>query len=472
MTLDRLKLPVALFFGIVWVLLPSQAFAVVLQGVHDHYDTTISAGTQQGQAFTGISNLESVSVYAKRYKLGQFDYNEKAINVYNIQCFEDPGLQNLCPDNTLDPNGYVKFTRGSCVDFVNTSVQIPMVGCGGDLVREIFDTGFIDVPYGTEQKIKLILTSETDHVFNPEWYYYFNFVPVAYPNVQFADRFNLGGTTQNLYAPTDFFRLDLATTTMRDMYFEINEAGTTTPGVEPGATTPQPKNIEILNPTYGTTTATTTFSIQIKYKTAFSLDFRPSTTRHFRILDAITGEIEQEYNVPLQPNSGENVTITATGTVPAGSKYIRAMYLDVNGNPYSEIDEVFFNVATNTYFQTTGKLSPLDGVSGFSQIDCSTFDIGCQFQKALTFLFTPSSNTLDRFRNLWQNISEKKPFGYVTVTINQLKSLDTGGSQAFSFGSIPFVDELFTPFRSLFAGILWALFAIYFFMHRLRHLDI
>jgi hypothetical protein len=263
----------------------------------------------------------------------------------------------------------------------------------------------------------------------------------------------------------------------RDIGFFVDNAGDfiyTPPSftVPPTSTTQAPKNIEIITPAYGTTTASTTFPIRIQYKTQLSFDFRPTTTRHFRIVDALTGEIEQEYNVTLPPNTGENIVISATGTVPAGSKYIRAMYLDQNGNPYSEVDEVFFSVATNTYFAATGLLTPRDSASNLSQIDCETFDVGCQFQKALTFLLVPNSRTLDKFGSLWQEIASKKPFGYVSVTIEQLRSLNTTGSPSFTLGALPFMDSIFSPLRDLLAGIIWAVFATLFFRKRLTTLDI
>lgn len=246
---------------------------------------------------------------------------------------------------------------------------------------------------------------------------------------------------------------------------------TSTPGYY-APTVPINKNIEILNPTYGTTTASTTFAISIKYKTPFSIDYRPTTTRHYEIVDALTGELEYVYNYTLEANSAEVLTLNATNTLSTGSKYIRAMYLDQAGNIYSEVDEVFFSVVTNTYASSTGLLTPRDNPNALTQINCGTFEFGCQFQKALTFLFVPSNDVLDKFKNLWQTIAEKKPFGYVTVTINQLKLLDVSGSSAFTLGTIPFMDSLFTPFRTAIATILWALFAIYFYQVRLKHLDI
>lgn len=237
-------------------------------------------------------------------------------------------------------------------------------------------------------------------------------------------------------------------------------------------TIPTPKNIEILDPIYGTTTATTTFIYRIHFSTPFSIDFRPTTTRTVIIRDAVTGEQNYISTTTLGANSSENLIVIRTATTSIGSKYISAFYTDINGKVYSEVDEVFFNVATNTYFLATGLLTPLENPSNLTQINCGLFEFGCQFQKALTFLFVPSDTILDKFSNLWQNIAEKKPFGYVTHTITQLSQLNTSGTPAFDLGTIPFMDSIFTPFRTLIASILWALFAVYFYKNRLIHLDI
>jgi len=237
-------------------------------------------------------------------------------------------------------------------------------------------------------------------------------------------------------------------------------------------TVPIPANITIVEPAYGATTATTTFNVAVNFKTAFSFDFRPTTTRHFEIVDALTNAVQYSYSQTVPTNTGENLQINQSVTVPEGSKYIRAMYLDQNGGIYSEVAESFFNVATNTFYASTGLLTPTSPTNELTQIDCDTFDVGCQFQKAVTYLFYPDQNVLDKFRNLWQTIAEKKPFGYVTHTISQLSQLSTSGSGAFDLGTVPFMDSIFSPFRTLMASILWALFAIFFYKNRLIHLDI
>jgi len=284
-----------------------------------------------------------------------------------------------------------------------------------------------------------------------------------------SDPCNYSGYYYHVYyenGSTDYYYAEYFYDAGANAINEVLPATTTTP------TVPINKNIEILSPEYGSTTATTTFNIKIRYQTPFSLDFRPTTTRYFQIVDAVDGTLELEYRKVLPSNSAENITISTTTRLDPGSKFLRAMYLDTNGGVYSEVDEIFFNVATNTYFIATGLLSPIENVSGLTQINCGTFEFGCQFQKALTFLFVPSLNTLDKFSNLWQTIAEKRPFGYFTKTVNALQELNTSGITAFTLGDIPFMDSIFTPFRTLIASILWAVFAIFFYHKRLKTLDI
>lgn len=230
--------------------------------------------------------------------------------------------------------------------------------------------------------------------------------------------------------------------------------------------------INILKPVYGTTTASTTIDIEVSFSTPFSIDFRPETIRKIEILDAVTLESQLVLTDNVAANTAENFVFSTSTTLTPGSKFIRAGYYTTDDILYSELAESFFSVATNTYFISTGLNNPRENPSGLSQIDCATFDVGCQFQKALVFLFYPPSDSLNRFANIWQSIRDKKPFGYVTVTIDELTGLDSNATPAFDLGTVPFMDSIFTPFKTLLSGILWALFFIYWYHRRLKTLEI
>jgi len=233
------------------------------------------------------------------------------------------------------------------------------------------------------------------------------------------------------------------------------------------------KYIEILSPQpYGTTTASTTVSISVRFQTPLTIDPRPTTTRAYYIVDAVTNEPEYSYTQVIGPNTAENITISEDVVLTPGSKILRASYFDQFQEPYGQIDETFFNVATNTYLTATGLVSPRATAGNLSQINCDLFNVGCQFQKAMTFLFTPSAGTLDKYTNTWQTIKSKRPIGYITVTIEQIKSLSSVGTPAFSLGTIPFMDTIFVPFRTLISAILWGIFAICFYHFRLKHIEL
>lgn len=234
----------------------------------------------------------------------------------------------------------------------------------------------------------------------------------------------------------------------------------------------EPEYIQIIKPIYGTTTATTSIYTEIFYSTPLSLDFRPTTTKTYIISDAVNGAIEYVYKATTTAGSAETITINENLTLATGSKKIEAFYADLNGIPYSEIDTSYFHVVNNTYFEATGLLNPNDSSGILTQNDCVLYDIGCQFQRAILFTFYPSENALERFSNIWQTLSYLKPFGYLTVSIEQLESIDSNATAKFSLGEIPFQETIFDPFRDSLSSILWAVFAIYFFLFRLRNINI
>jgi hypothetical protein len=103
--------------------------------------------------------------------------------------------------------------------------------------------------------------------------------------------------------------------------------------------------------------------------------------------------------------------------------------------------------------------------------DCSFSNIGGCFINALIFTFVPKPNSFNKFNNLWERIENKAPFGYIGGVINSLKGLNNTATPAFTFGDIPFINDIFTPFRTLLIIALWVLYTL-FFMGRLSKIQI
>jgi len=225
---------------------------------------------------------------------------------------------------------------------------------------------------------------------------------------------------------------------------------------------------------YGTTTASTTVNLSASFQQGAGFDYSvlPATKVGFDIFDAVTNELQFSYNTYFEENTAVAFTYSTTTVLEEGSKIMKSYIRDLNGVDLALPKDTFFNVITNTYASSTGLTTPRDNPASLTQINCSTFDIGCQFQKALTFLFVPSDSVLDRYSGLWQQIRTKVPFGYVSAVIDQLQGLDDDATPAFDLGTLPFMNTLFTPLRDAFGVMLWGIYAIYFYRHRLTQLDI
>jgi len=214
-------------------------------------------------------------------------------------------------------------------------------------------------------------------------------------------------------------------------------------------------------------------NLSVTFSSQAGFDSAPSQNAIFRVYDAVTNELELEYLSFFEANTNYTYTYSTTTVLIEGSKIMRATIQDATTGENLAIEkDTFFNVITNSYLASTGLNSPLENPADLSQINCSTFDIGCQFQKAITFLFVPSDTVLNRYSGLWQQIRNKVPFGYVSAIIDQLEGLGDDATPAFDLGELPFMNTLFTPLRDAFGVMLWGIYAIYFYRHRLTQLDI
>lgn len=95
--------------------------------------------------------------------------------------------------------------------------------------------------------------------------------------------------------------------------------------------------------------------------------------------------------------------------------------------------------------------------------DCSLTNItGCLIN-GLSYVFIPSGESFSQFTGIWDSISSKPPFGYITSTIGVFEGIEATSTPAFTFGTIPFMDTIFTPFRTLMISLLWFIYAVWFY---------
>jgi hypothetical protein len=226
---------------------------------------------------------------------------------------------------------------------------------------------------------------------------------------------------------------------------------------------------------YGTTTATNTVNIKINFKSVAGFDYAtlPPQTFGWRVYDAVTNVLEKEYTQSVSTNTAFTLSYSTTTTLTNGSKILRSFIESLNtGVDIEPEDSTFFNVIDNSYFDATGLSSPQDNGSDLTQIDCNTFDVGCQFQKAITFLFAPSQNVLDKFSSIWSRLQYVKPFGYLTNALDNLRGVNNTENEAYTMPEIPFMTEIFQPWNNAMSVILWGIFAFVFYNKRLKNIDI
>lgn len=230
-------------------------------------------------------------------------------------------------------------------------------------------------------------------------------------------------------------------------------------------------NIAIFDPDYGTTTPTTTVFLNA----FFLYDGFVSTTTKAEILvyDYFTNDLEFTFSQFIPPDIDISFTLSTTTILQSGSKNMVARYVQASNNaPLMPQKEVFFSVVDNTYLAATGLNNPQSTAGELTQIDCDTFDVGCQFQKALTFLFVPSQNVLDRFTGLWQDLRTVPPFGYAFISFDYLNGLDSLAIGAYSFPDVPFKTAIFDPINDALGFLLWGVFAFAFYNNRVKKFDI
>lgn len=285
------------------------------------------------------------------------------------------------------------------------------------------------------------------------------------------------------------------------LFFTMSGGNVTYVGTSP--TPPNTTSITVINPTQGTTTPTTTFNIDLDYTigsdlSTFSLDgslpqqiginlvlqnaangqstnlgtdFNISTTTGNFSYSTSTTAAQSDYTLIATLVGDYGFTPTPSGCEPippfvtcGGSQNVTTLV--------TALPAPTFSVANGAFPLLGFQVGSTTSRNGLATTTCDVIHVGGCFQNALTFLFFPSPDVLNQFSFLWSLIQNKPPFGYVSQTIVGLRGINASSTPAFSFGNIPLVSAIFTPFRTGLAGILWIGFFIAWYRGRLRHLDI
>jgi len=78
----------------------------------------------------------------------------------------------------------------------------------------------------------------------------------------------------------------------------------------------------------------------------------------------------------------------------------------------------------------------------------------------LSFLFVPSSQVLQGVENLFDELKEKPPLGFLTVALDAFNDLEQGTSSEVLEGTAT-LSSYFDAIKATFSAILWLLFAVF-----------
>ena len=241
-------------------------------------------------------------------------------------------------------------------------------------------------------------------------------------------------------------------------------------------TPPQTRVLSVNFPASGETATTTTFN--------FSFDvFVNQFVNQYEIkfYNAFTNELERTDTGVI--NAEGTSTFTESVTLPAGSHNAVIRLNDTTtGSTYSGYDietgedyvfTRFFSVIYNQFEGLIGATSTdFQALSALATTTCSFSNISGCFQNALVFLFFPNEQSLNNFTNLKKLVQDKPPFAYIFITTSALNSLNDNEAGNFEIETEEnILDNVFTPLDIALAGILWFLFALWFF-NRIRHMEL
>jgi len=179
------------------------------------------------------------------------------------------------------------------------------------------------------------------------------------------------------------------------------------------------------------------------------------------------------------PNAGVRISLSVDNSLPQDiiSDPTATNSFALNGANAVIFED--YGHGSNTYIDSlNAQLLDVQAIqtidyTGISTTTCSITNVTGCFQNALSWAFVPPAGAFNGIQGLWAQIDQKPPFGYFTVGLNEVNGINASTTGAFSLESIDGINEyIFHPIDVALAGIWWGIFAIWFFFHRLRHIDI
>jgi hypothetical protein len=124
---------------------------------------------------------------------------------------------------------------------------------------------------------------------------------------------------------------------------------------------------------------------------------------------------------------------------------------------------------------------PESGAEEFEEpptVECGEGDFVCQIANWFSttivsvakYLFVPSANSLNVFKDLWTGLQGKAPFGYITLVGNALNDISEGEA-AFSVEALESLGDTVDTLDVIIGAILW-LFLAFWLLRRISKLEL
>ncbi len=219
--------------------------------------------------------------------------------------------------------------------------------------------------------------------------------------------------------------------------------------------------LDIIEPTAGTTTATTTVNVIVDL---FNDNGEADVLTLF-VDDRVTSQQVPIFPFDFSITSGF-VTKDIDIVLPTGSFTLRAVLFNtVTGSQHGNVKRVDFNVINDEFTEVFGAdITDVDDLLNLATTTCSITNLSGCFQNALVFAFVPAESSFDRFITLKDQLVNKPPFGYFALLASGLSGLNSTSTPAFALATEDnIVTTIFDPIKTGLSWLLWVFFGVWLY---------